>query len=42
MERQQIQDAFQDGKWDWAEHINKSTESKDLAQYFNETYGGEK
>ena len=39
MEKEQIEDAFQDGKWDWAEHITKGIESKDLAQYYNEKYG---
>ena len=39
MEKEQIEDAFQDGKWDWAEHITKGIESKDLAQYYKETYG---
>ena len=38
MEREQIEDAFQDGKWDWSDHITNGTESKDLAQYYNETY----
>ena len=39
MEKEQIEDAFQDGKWDWAEHIEKGIESKDLAIYYQETYG---
>jgi hypothetical protein len=39
MFRQQIEDAFQDGKWDWHEHITNGIESKDLAQYYNEKYG---
>lgn len=39
MEKEQIEDAFQDGKWDWSEHIKKGSESKDLAQYYQETYG---
>lgn len=39
MEKEQIEDAFQDGKWDWSEHIEKGIESKDLAQYYQETYG---
>jgi hypothetical protein len=42
MEKEQIENAFQDGKWDWAEHITNGTESKDLTQYYNETYGGNK
>ena len=38
MHKQEIEDAFQDGKWDWSEHINNGTESKDLAQYYQETF----
>jgi hypothetical protein len=38
MHKQEIDDAFQDGKWDWSEHINNGTESKDLAQYYQEKY----
>ncbi len=40
MEKEQIEDAFQDGKWDWDSHLNIGTESKDLAKYYNETYKG--
>ena len=40
MEREQIEDAFQDGKWDWHDHIKNGIESKDLAQYYKETYKG--
>lgn len=38
MHKQEIEDAFQDGKWDWSEHINNGTESKDLAQYYQEIF----
>jgi hypothetical protein len=38
MEKEQIGDAYQEGKWDWHNHITNGTESKDLAQYYNETY----
>jgi DNA polymerase II large subunit len=38
MHKQEIEDAFQDGKWDWSEHINNGTESKDLEQYYKETF----
>jgi hypothetical protein len=38
MHKQEIEDAFQNGKWDWSEHINNGTESKDLAQYYQETF----
>ena len=38
MERERIEDAFQEGKWDWAEHIVNDVESKDASQYYNETF----
>jgi len=38
MHREEIEDSFQDGKWDWAEHITNGTESKDLAQYYQEKF----
>jgi hypothetical protein len=38
MEKEQIEDAFLDGKWDWKEHIKDGKLSKDIAQYYNETY----
>ena len=38
MHKAEIEDAFQDGKWDWSEHITNGTESKDLEQYYNETF----
>jgi len=38
MHKEEIEDAFQDGKWDWNEHITNGTESKDLEQYYNETF----
>lgn len=38
VEKEQIEDAFQAGKWDWHEHITKGEPTKDLAQYYNETY----
>lgn len=40
-EKEQIQDAFQDGKRDWADHITEGKPSKDLAQYYREVYGKE-
>jgi hypothetical protein len=42
MEREQIEEAFQSGKWDWAEHIVNDVESKDASEYYNEKYGGNK
>lgn len=39
MEKEQIEDAFHDGKWDWDNHIKNGTGSMDLAQYYKETYG---
>lgn len=38
MHKVEIEDAFQDGKWDWNEHITNGTESKDLEQYYKETF----
>jgi len=38
MHKQEIEDAFQDGKWDWNEHLTNGTESKDLVQYYQETF----
>jgi hypothetical protein len=37
LEKEQIMDDFQAGKWDWAEHID-GKHSKDPAEYYNETY----
>jgi hypothetical protein len=38
MEKEKIMDAFQAGKWDWAEHSNNNKHSKDPAEYYNETF----
>lgn len=38
MEKEQIMDDFQEGKWDWSIHLKDGIESKDPAQYYNETY----
>ena len=38
-EKEQIEDAFQEGKWDWNDHLTKGEISKDLAKYYNEKYG---
>ena len=38
MHKEEIEDSFQDGKWDWAEHITNGTESKDQAQYYQEKF----
>ena len=38
MHREEIEDSFQDGKWDWSEHITNDIESKDLAQYYQEKF----
>lgn len=37
-EMEQIMDAFQEGKWDWENHLKNGVESKDPAQYYNENY----
>jgi hypothetical protein len=42
MHKAEIEDAFQDGKWDWSEHITNGTESKDLEQYYKETFKKDK
>lgn len=39
MEKEQIEDAFGDGKWDWDDYITKGIVSKDLVEYYKETYG---
>jgi uncharacterized protein HemY len=39
MEKEQIMDDFQEGKWDWHSKLNEGKESKDPAFYYNETYG---
>ena len=41
LEKEQIMDAFQEGKWDWDIHLKDGIESKDPAQYYNETYKSE-
>ena len=38
IEKEQIIDAFQEGKWDWHAKINEGKESKDPSEYYNETY----
>lgn len=40
VEKEQIEDAFLDGKWDWEEHIKDGKLSKDIAQYYNHKYKG--
>jgi hypothetical protein len=41
MEMEQIEDAFQDGKWDWADHITEGKPSKDPVQYYKEIHKGD-
>lgn len=36
--KQEVEDAFQDGKWDWDQHITHGIESQDLAEYYNVKY----
>jgi DNA polymerase II large subunit len=38
MHKEETMDAFQAGKWDWAEHSNNNKHSKDPAEYYNETF----
>lgn len=39
LEREQIEDAFQDGKWNGHESARSISEMKDPTEYYNETYG---
>ena len=41
MHKEEIMDAFQHGKWDWHEVIEQGIPSKDPAEYYNETFGGQ-
>ena len=41
MHKEEIMDAFQHGKWDWYEHLQQGILSKDTAEYYNETFGGQ-
>ena len=38
MHEEQIQDAYQEGKWDWDEHLKQGIPSKDPAVYYKETF----
>ena len=38
--KEEIMDAFQHGKWDWHEHLQQGTLTKDPAWYYNETFKG--
>ena len=38
MEKEQIKDAFQLGKWNGYDNANKLTDLIDPSQYYNETY----
>ena len=42
MHKEEIMDAFQSGKWDWADNVKHGLETKDPAEYYNETFGGNK
>jgi hypothetical protein len=39
MEKEQIEDAFQSGKWNGYESAKDISEMKDPTEYYNETYG---
>jgi len=39
MEKQQIEDAFQYGKWNGYESAKSISETKDPTDFYNETYG---
>ena len=38
MHEEQIQDAFQEGKWDWDENVKYGIPSKDPAVYYKEKF----
>ena len=38
MFEEQIMDAFQEGKWDWNDHLQNFAITKDPKEYYNETY----
>ena len=40
-EKEDIEDAFQAGKWNGYEYANGVSEIKDPAEYYKETYGKE-
>ena len=42
MFEKQIMDAFQEGKWDWNDHLQNFTITKDPKEYYNETYKKDK
>ena len=39
MHKEEIMDAFQLGKWDWVDNVKHGLETKDPAEYYNETFG---
>lgn len=39
IEREQLEDAFQDGKWNGYENAKDISEIKDPSDYYNERYG---
>ena len=41
MHKEEIINAFDDGKWDWSEYLQNNTTSKDIEQYYKETFGGQ-
>ena len=41
MEKDQIEDAYMAGKWDWNNHIEKNEESEDSSVYYNKNYGND-
>jgi len=38
MHKEEIMDAFQLGKWDWADNVKHGLETKDPAEYYKETF----
>lgn len=41
MEREQIEEAYMAGKWDWNNHIEQNKESEDSSVYYNKNYGND-
>ena len=38
MEREQIEEAYMSGKWDWNNHIEQNKESEDSSVYYDRNY----
>jgi hypothetical protein len=38
IEKLEIEDAFQNGKWDWSNHLKLNLPSTDSTEYYNENF----